>query len=195
MSHCTTKQTKWPSRPVTSEISLGIGPVLPESSLYAQWVAIRTKGFLKRTVKTLIRLGGCPGWSKSSLGTQVILSFFVVLQLILYLSWGTAKDRKWHLNPAKTRISLRICTVWSDFVCMKKIIGYSYSTQQRLIRLCRCTGWAASWQNQQNDCAPNEDRSAWAFADRVLARRTCHFVGFVMRWLRLIWVFAGHVIL
>ena len=28
---------------------------------------------IERTSKTLIRLGGCPGWSESSLGTQVIL--------------------------------------------------------------------------------------------------------------------------
>ena len=27
----------------------------------------------ERTAKTLIRLGGCPGWSESSLGAQVIL--------------------------------------------------------------------------------------------------------------------------
>ena len=33
----------------------------------------------ERTTKTLIRLGGCPGWSESSLGTRVIL---------LVLSWG-----------------------------------------------------------------------------------------------------------
>ena len=33
----------------------------------------------ERTAKTLIRLGGCPGWSESSLGTKVIL---------LVLSWG-----------------------------------------------------------------------------------------------------------
>ena len=33
--------------------------------------------------------------------------------------------------------------------------------------------WAASWQNQQSDCAPSE----------VFAGRTCHFVGFVMKWL------------
>ena len=32
-----------------------------------------------RTVKTLIRLGGCPGWSEASLGTLAIL---------LVLSWG-----------------------------------------------------------------------------------------------------------
>ena len=32
-----------------------------------------------RTAKTLIRLGGCPGWSESSLGAHAILLFF---------SWG-----------------------------------------------------------------------------------------------------------
>ena len=36
----------------------------------------------ERTAKTLIRLGGCPGWSESSLGTKVIL---------LGLSWGGSK--------------------------------------------------------------------------------------------------------
>ena len=83
--------------------------------------------------------------------------------------------------------------------------------------------WAASWQNQQNGCAPSEDsdqpghpRPVWSESslcaqwvaimdpsflhadsedsDRtgrmlgliwVLAGRTCHFVGFVMR--RLLW--------
>ena len=37
---------------------------------------------IERTVKTLIRLGGCPGWSESSLGTKVIL---------LVSSWGGSK--------------------------------------------------------------------------------------------------------
>ena len=30
---------------------------------------------IKRTVKTLIRLGGCPGWSESSLGAQSLCWF------------------------------------------------------------------------------------------------------------------------
>ena len=34
---------------------------------------LRTQGFFKRTAKTLIKLGRCPGWPESSLGTQVIL--------------------------------------------------------------------------------------------------------------------------
>ena len=44
--------------------------------------AVRSMGssaFFMQTAKTLIRLGGCPGWSESSLGTQFIL---------LVLSWG-----------------------------------------------------------------------------------------------------------
>ena len=31
---------------------------------------LRTQAFFMRTAKTLIRLGGCPGWSESSLGAQ-----------------------------------------------------------------------------------------------------------------------------
>ena len=37
-----------------------------------------------RTVKTLIRLGGCPGWSESSLGAYAIL---------LVLSWGGSNSQ------------------------------------------------------------------------------------------------------
>ena len=35
--------------------------------------SLRTQGFFMRTAKTLIRLGGCPGWSKSSLGAHATL--------------------------------------------------------------------------------------------------------------------------
>ena len=45
-----TKPTKWHLHPAKTQISLGM-----------------------RTAKTLTRLGGCPGWSESSLGAQVIL--------------------------------------------------------------------------------------------------------------------------
>ena len=39
---------------------------------------LRTQAFFMPTAKTLIRLGGCPGWSESSLGAHIIL---------LVLSW------------------------------------------------------------------------------------------------------------
>ena len=42
-----------------------------QSSLCTQWVA--TQDVFMPTAKTLIRLGGCPGGSESSMATQVIL--------------------------------------------------------------------------------------------------------------------------
>ena len=53
-------------------------PVWSESSLCTLWVA-KDPSFFMQTAKTLIRLGGCPGWSESSLGAHAIL---------LVLSWG-----------------------------------------------------------------------------------------------------------
>ena len=47
--------------------------------LYTHWVA-KDPMFL-HAVKTLIRLGGCPGWSESSLGAHHFVAF-VVLWLI-----------------------------------------------------------------------------------------------------------------
>ena len=52
---------------------------------------LRTHGFFMQTVKTLIRLGGCPGWSESWLGTQIILlvlsrqcSFFIAYYRVTF---------------------------------------------------------------------------------------------------------------
>ena len=39
---------------------------------------------IKRTAKTLIRLGGCPGWSESSLGTQSFCWFCHEAALMLW---------------------------------------------------------------------------------------------------------------
>ena len=71
------KTNKMTVRPAKTPISLGIRPVRSESSLCAQWVA-KDPCFFMRTAKALIRLGGCLGWSESSLGAHAIL---------LILSW------------------------------------------------------------------------------------------------------------
>ena len=76
MSRLMTKPTKWPVRPAKTQISLGIRLVWSETSQCAQWVA--EDPVFMRTAKTLIRLGGCPGWSESSLVANLIL---------LVLSW------------------------------------------------------------------------------------------------------------
>ena len=39
----------------------------------SRYMVLRAQCFFMRTAKTLIRLGGCPGWSESSLGVHVIL--------------------------------------------------------------------------------------------------------------------------
>ena len=44
---------------------------------------------IERTMNTLIRLGGCPGWSESSLGTKAIL---------LVLSWGGSHSERASLS-------------------------------------------------------------------------------------------------
>ena len=77
MSRYVTKPTKWHMHPVKTQISLGICPVWsvfavcsmdnlgPKLSSCGQWRLWSDCG--------LIRLGGCPGWSESSLGALVIL--------------------------------------------------------------------------------------------------------------------------
>ena len=65
------KPTKWPLRPVITQISLGIRPVW---SVFA--VRMKKHWVLSYPLSiqwTLIRLGGCPGWFESSLGAHVSL--------------------------------------------------------------------------------------------------------------------------
>ena len=77
-------------RPAKTQVSFGIRPVWSESLLCAQWVAIRTQAFSMLTAKTLIRLGGCPGWSESSVGAQAIL--LVLLCCGSYVKWTVSSN-------------------------------------------------------------------------------------------------------
>ena len=60
------------------------------------------QGFFMRTAKTLIRLGGCPGWSESLLGAQSIFFGFVVLQIIC-VAFVTNLDLIWSKLKSKCR--------------------------------------------------------------------------------------------
>ena len=56
---------------------------------------------IERTSKTLIRLGGCPGWSESSLGAKIIL---------LVLSWRDSYTLDVHLLSNKNaRVEKKKC--------------------------------------------------------------------------------------
>ena len=70
ISHLMTKPTKWHVRPAKTQISLGIPPQSDLSLCCPHEETLGPKLPIQRRAKTLIRLGGCPGWSESSLGAQ-----------------------------------------------------------------------------------------------------------------------------
>ena len=67
------KPTKWHVPPAKTQISLGIRPVWSVFAVRMKkaWVL----SYPLSTQQRLIRLGGCPGWSESSLGTQSFCLF------------------------------------------------------------------------------------------------------------------------
>ena len=132
-----------------------------------------------RTAKTLIRLGGCPGWSESSMGAQslcwfchVVAHFHCVLIKPVYFLVITNprycstmeprhdKTNKVSVRPAKTQISLGIRPVWSESSLYVQWVG----KDPRFLH------------------ADSEDWSDWADAQTDLSLRWAHthFVGFVM---------------
>ena len=123
--------------------------------------------------RRLFCLGRCPGWSESSLSTQVIL--FVLSCGGSYSSWfkslprSTSEPRHDNTNkvtvrPAKTQISLGIRPVWSESSL--------------------CAQWVAKDPSFLH--ADSEDWSEWADAQADLSLRWAHthFVGFVMSRLK-----------
>ena len=81
-----------------------------------------------------------------------------------YLSHLMTKPAKWHIRPAKTQISLGICLVWSESSL--------------------CTQWVAKDQSFLHADSEDYDQTGWMpRLIWVFAGCTCHFVGFVMRWL------------
>ena len=68
-------------RPPKTQISLDISPVRSESSL-SVWRTMGPRLPIERTAKTLIRLGGCPGWSESSQGVYDV-TLVQTLRLII----------------------------------------------------------------------------------------------------------------
>ena len=73
LSRNKTKPTKWPVCPAKTQIRLGIRTVWSEPSLSAGRTLVFLAIHWMHSERRLIRLGGYPGWSKSSLGAQVSL--------------------------------------------------------------------------------------------------------------------------
>ena len=85
------------------------------------------------------------------------------------ISQPIIKPTKWHVCPAKTQINLGIRPVWSESLlsAWRKLGTLATQWAQRLIRRGRCPGWSE------------------------FAGCTCHFVGFVVRWLK--WFGVGTI--
>ena len=102
------KTNKMSMLPAKTQISLGIRPAdqslrCPHEESLGPWLLI------ERIAKTLIRLGACPGWSESSLGTHSFCWFcHVAAQIhnsVLYVS--TAKFELWHGLKVQKHFSFR----------------------------------------------------------------------------------------
>ena len=103
--------------------------------------------YFERTVKTLIRLGWCPGWSESSLGAHVIL-------LVLscggsYMSHVTTKPAfgvcdQLRLKPAcsatETSLGFEISAIASRGIVLSR-----QRTTKAVIILCGCACWSSVW--------------------------------------------------
>ena len=111
MSRLMRKPTKWALRPAKTQISLGnnsttkptIWPVCPaklrpESSL-SGWRNLRSLAAQlpdERTAKTLIRLGGCPGWSEFRWAHRPYCWFCRAAARILWKNWRMNWNRHWN---------------------------------------------------------------------------------------------------
>ena len=128
-----TKPTKWPVRPVKTQISLGFHPVWSESSL-TTW---RNHGSL------------ATHWAHSKDSDQtrrmprLIWVFAGHTHFIFFVNW--------QLNSWKSGYSCNILHKLPDIgINLQLNVLYSYSWDT-------VVKWATSWQNQQNDCALSKD--------------------------------------
>ena len=90
---------------------------------------------------------------------------FRIIFVVQQVSHLMTKPTKWPVRPAKTRISLGICPVWSESSL--------------------CAQWVAkdtSFDSEGSDRIAWMPRLIWVFTGR-----TCHFVGFVMRQFRCVY--------
>ena len=132
-------------------ISLGIRPVWSVSSLCAQWVAKDPRFLNADSEDCMIRLGRCPGWSASSLGTQVIL-LVLLCSGSNYFSWSTARYASVICNHATPKVLRKIkqCKVKQqrfphslgllEGICRKKSESPCYSSWVGVSHLRKLSG-------------------------------------------------------
>ena len=143
ISLCMTKPTKWWA-PSEDSNQPGHPPSLISLSCPREERLVPLLPF-EHKAKTLVRLGGCPGWSESSLGAQVIL--LVLLCGGQYTSLVTRKPvfrvcDQLRLKPAcsatDTSLGLEISAIASRGIILSR-----EQTTKALIILCGCACWSS----------------------------------------------------
>ena len=104
--------------------------------------------------------------TNSQASTKCIQLPLLTKEISIKLSQRMTKPTtKWHVRPVKTQISLGIRLVWSE-----SSLCYLW--------VAKDTSFLHAY-SEDSDKTGRIPRLIWVFAGR-----TCHFVGFVMRWLR-----------
>ena len=100
--------------------------------------------------KTLIRLGGCPGWTESSLGAHIIL---------LVLSWGgsyTSEYQPEHLiGPSVFKFYIN-SKMFYQFIRWNSSYFLFYPADKDLNETLLYYNWATSWENLFQTYANNK---------------------------------------
>ena len=168
LSHVTRKSALRPMRTTKAQISLRIhavwsAPLLFAAKISRLWfVSVAEQAGLSLTWSKSPKTGFLvTGLNNHNRKWDMFESFY---NAEVHLSRLMTKPTKWHVRPAKTQISLGIRPVWSES---------SLSAWRKPGSLA--THWAHSEESDQTGRMP---RLIWVFAGR-----TCHFVGFVTRWL------------
>ena len=118
-----------------------------------------------RTARTLIRLGGCPVWSESSLAAHVILLVLSCTgSFTIIWSATTEMGIYRHIWTAKDQISLHFRAVCSrPFSFQPNILQYLAGKEEPK-RAClvwfsiqpySCPKWAATYENVPATCTPS----------------------------------------
>ena len=134
-----------------------------------------------RTAKTLIRLGGCPGWSESSLGAHSFCWFchvaahMFLVHLFVYLVcvtfcvfslplgmrlrncgsiWTSHSTFCYESSGKEVNFNIHVKVEIKDHLLTRGYLMYLYIIEKIW---SHHNMWAATWQNQQSDCAPSED--------------------------------------
>ena len=141
-------------RPAKTQFSLGIRPVWSESSLCA-WRKLGSLATHWAQAKTLIRLGGCPGWSVSSQGAHSFRWFcHVVAQITLLDLYQSSFESIWK----RYMFSLLILRMFPKTSAASKTESHT-SIVRYIVYMSHDMTKPTKWV-----CAQRRLRSAWASA-------------------------------